>query len=506
MNDGETNVLSLPRGPRYGDLFDVVVESMSSTGRGVGTLHLKIGPQAEDRTYRVQVRKAVPGDVLRFRMETNRRGVLEGGIDELSIPSPLRTEPRCAHFGRREQAGKGCGGCTVQSLTYPEQLKLKQEHVARCLSKTGVDDVAVLPPIAQSEPWRYRNKMEFSFAPGPDSSIALGLYPTGWRRTVLPIEDCHLQSVAASRLVRHVAELVSRRGLLPYHPPTGSGFLRTLTIREGKRTDERMLELTTTGDAESSMFGEVRPAEEIIQDLTSELLSIARREGLTLTSLYWTRHVAIRGQKTVFDHHLLSGEPTLSEKLQLPARKALSFAIHPRSFFQTNTRQAEVLYSEVLKQSGVLRGQKIGKALDLYCGTGTIGLCLAPYVSEVVGIELQPDAVKNAISNAADNGITNASFICGDVGKTVAATGLGVTDSVDLAVVDPPRSGLQPDAHQLVASLKTDQIVYVSCNPESLARDLATFHERGWKASAVQPVDMFPHTFHIECVTRLTRA
>ncbi len=505
MNDGETQVLSLPRGPRYGDLFDVEIESMSSTGRGVAKLPLRIGPQAEERTYQVQVRKAVPGDVLRFRVEKRRRRVLEGGMDELLTPSPLRTEARCKHFGRREQPGKGCGGCTVQSLTYEEQLRLKQEHVAGCLRKGSVDDVTVLPPIAQTEPWRYRNKMEFSFAPGPDSSIALGLYPTGWRRTVLPIEDCHLQAVVGSRLVAHVAEMVSRRGLVPYHPPTGSGFLRTLTIREGKRTDERMLELTTTGDSESTMYGEVRPAEEIVRALTSELLSLARRQGFTITSLYWTRHVAIRGQKTVFEHHLLSGKPTLTEKLQLPGRKALSFAIHPRSFFQTNTYQAEVLYGEVLKQAGILGSQKLGKALDLYCGTGTIGLCLAPYVSEVVGVELQPDAVKNAISNAEYNGIRNARFICGDVGKTVASTGLGVTDSVDLVVVDPPRSGLQPDAHKLVASLKTEQIVYVSCNPESLARDLARFRTEGWVASPVQPVDMFPHTFHIECVTRLTR-
>jgi 23S rRNA (uracil1939-C5)-methyltransferase len=202
---------------------------------------------------------------------------------------------------------------------------------------------------------------------------------------------------------------------------------------------------------------------------------------------------------------LLFGPPGLSERLRLPDGRELAFEVHPRAFFQPNTRQAERLYGEVMAALSAAGGPPTGRVLDLYCGTGTIGLCVAPLAQEVVGIELQPNAVADATRNAERNHVDNARFICGDVGAVLARDGLATPGSAAVAVVDPPRSGLAPAAARLVADLAVPRLIYVSCNPAALANDALIMRRAGYRLSRAQPVDMFPHAWHVETVARFDR-
>lgn len=501
-----TNAPALPRGPRRGDQLEVRIEGLAKGAIAVGSFHARIGPQLQPRTYRVEVRKAVPGDRLRIEVETNRRSVIAGRIVEVLSPSPHRgPAPRCPHFGLREENGKGCGGCTLQHVAYPQQLVMKSAILQELLASQGLASLAIRPPLGHDAPWYYRNKMEFSFTQSTTQPVNLGLYRTGWRREVLALGTCFLQSKESADLVAAVGEWAAAEALVAYHPPSNGGFLRTLTIREGRRTGQRLIELTTSGDATTFRRGQEAPAEVVVAAMAGEILRIARQAGTVVSSLYWTQHIAVAGTRTRLEHHLLSGRPDLEEALHLPGGHRLRFSIHPRAFFQTNTEQTEVLYAEVLAAAGLLDGRQVGHALDLYCGTGTIGLCLARYVDRVTGVELQPSSAENARQNAGINGIENAEFLCGDVGAVLAETGLGRDTPVDVVVVDPPRAGLNADARALLAGLAAARLVYVSCNPESLARDLAHLVGRGWRVDSVQPVDMFPHTSHMETVVGLSR-
>ena len=504
MSESGDNWLELPRGPRPGDQIEVLIEGLTAKGQGRGKLCAYVGPQREQRTYRVEVRKAIPGDHLIATVEYNRRSTIRGRIEEMLTPSSLRAEPRCRHFGRREEPGRGCGGCTLQNMSYDQQLRLKRERIAGLLEAQGLVGVTVAPIIPQADPWYYRNKMEFTFAPAEDGLPALGLFATGYRRTVLPLAACHLQSVESARLVKAVGKWVRAQELVPYRPPLNAGLLRTLTVREGRRTGERMVELTTSADTLATRLGVETAAEDIALALTEKILALAAENEVAVTSLYWTQHRAVRGERTRMIHHHIAGRPVLRERLHLPRGEVLDFEIHPRAFFQTNTEQAEVLYTEVLDKAGLLGGKPCDCVLDLYCGTGTIALCAAPYARRVIGIELQPDAVENALQNARLNSIENAEFLCGDVGEVLETSALGDTGA-DLIIVDPPRSGLRPDALSLLTEMKANRLVYVSCNPESLARDLAELVGAGWQVDAIQPVDLFPQTFHIECVVALRK-
>ncbi len=254
-----------------------------------------------------------------------------------------------------------------------------------------------------------------------------------------------------------------------------------------------MVELTTTADQTTSMDGvEVQAA-----DVGRAFGEWLQAQDIAVTTGYWTQHLARRGVRTTITEHHLFGKPLLNEELRLSGR-TLRFEIHPRAFFQPNTRGAERLYDTVAEAAELLGGETV---LDLYCGTGTIGLCLAHRAERVVGIELVESAVENARRNAAHNGIDNVTFLAGDVGKVLANEAL----SGDVVVVDPPRSGLMPAARMLIQRLEASRLVYVSCNPEALARDLVALHAAGWTTQSIRPVDMFPHTAHIECVATLTR-
>jgi len=493
------DVINLDRKPQHGETFEVTVDRLDRDGRGAATLRLCIGPQRDLRDYSVRLRGALPGDRVLARVKRVRRREIEAQVAERRESSMSRVEPRCPHF-LPEAARPGCGGCIWQDLAYEQQLVVKRDVVRRALAQAKIDPDAVAEVIGVADPFFYRNKMEFSFAAEKDGSVGLGLHPPGFRYEVIELKSCDLISPVAGHLLIAARDWANAAGLSAYRHRQNSGLLRTLTLREGKRTGERLLELTTAA-LEQGKAATGPPA--WIEGFRDRALDVAREAGFPLSSIFWTEQITARGQRTRFFEHHLHGEQQLTEELHLPGETKLRFEIHPRAFFQPNTLQAEVLYARVLEAAGQQR--ETLRALDLYCGTGTIALCLAPYVKEVLGVELSPEAVKNAEDNAKKNGLTNARFYAGDVGKVLRGELAGELVDIDLIVVDPPRSGLLPDAINEIERVGAAKLVYVSCNPQALGRDLALLGARGYRVESVQPVDMFPQTPHVETVVGLVR-
>lgn len=504
--------VELRHSPRYGESFELHVENLTLDGMGIARLQALVGPQKQPLDYVFHIRKGLPGDQVRVQVETRKKRTFIAHITEYIEPSKMRIQPRCRHFGRREISGQGCGGCTFQSLSYRHQLMIKERLIKQQMLEHGVDPGLVYPMIGQDNPWYYRNKMEFSFGTTGDRAFALGLYPKGYRYQVLNLEECFLESEFTSNFLPKLRQWAIDLGLEPYREGNQTGFLRNVTIREGKRTGERMIELVTTHRAQAQCGDKQVDATEIAAQFKAFILAEAPGG---FTSIYWTQQYVEKGERTRFIEHHLHGSPVLVEQLHLPGEQVLSFEIHPRAFFQPNTLQAELLYAQVLEHTGLLEagGPKDGEAgakktrvLDLYCGTGTIGLCLAPYAEHVVGIELQPNAVENARQNARQNGIENISFFAGDVGLVLQEDAfIETAEKIDLVVVDPPRSGLLKEAREQLKTINAPRVVYVSCNPKSLARDLADLSKFGYTIERIQPVDMFPHTYHVENIAVLTR-
>lgn len=496
------NLPELPRNPRPGDLLDVEIDSVADGGRGRGRWQAHVGPDRRVQRFDVRARGGLPGEQVRVRVLGRKRRVLEGQVVEVLAAAPYRIPPRCDHAWRPGMTGLGCGGCSLQGLTYAAQLSAKRDWVADQLAHAGFTGLEIPPPLACEPPWEHRNKMEYSFGDA-DGRLGLGLHPPARRYEVVDLQRCHLQSEAASALVIRVADWARSFGLAAHSDIRGDGWLRTLAVREGKRTGERLVELTTSDHAQVVCATAELPADEVVAAFAKMIEDF--QPEVAVHSLYWSSRRAQRGEPTRLSTRPLHGRPTLTEALSLPDGRTLRFAIHPRAFFQPNTRQAEVLYGEVMAAVAAEDQLPGGRILDLYCGTGTIGLCLSPLADEVVGIELQPDAVRDAGRNAIANGIDNARFLCGDVGAVLAREGLADAGSAEVAVVDPPRCGLSPAALALVAGIGVRRLIYVSCNPTALARDAALLRQRGYRLSAAQPVDMFPHAWHVETVARFDR-
>jgi 23S rRNA (uracil1939-C5)-methyltransferase len=495
--------LKIKHAPRRGDTFVVSIDAINAKGFGVGRIKTAVGPQEALREYRASVRYAVPGDVVQVGVIRRKRDDVECHLEQVIVPSNERISPRCIHFGPNENRRRGCGGCSLQYFDYPSQLKAKTERVAAALSSIGVEAASIAPIKGMDDPWYYRNKMEFSFGLDEADHLTLGLHPGGYRYEVMALDSCVLQSVGSNRLVSQLGKWFLEKGVEVYSSRKGTGFLKTLTVREGKRTGERMIELMTSTANETTFEGELVSSEKVADRFQAVLREFSEGLNEEVTSIYWTKEHVQRGTPTTRKATCLWGNSLLAETLNLPGEKSVRFEIHPHAFFQTNSLQAEVLYSEVLLLSGLLENQG-GRVLDLYCGTGTISMVLAPYADHVKGIELNEEAVENARRNAQINGFDHVTFTVGDVGKVLNDTA-SEEKKIDLVVVDPPRSGLQGKSLPLVSQLDCPRLIYVSCNPDTLSRDLKTLIGEGWVVENVCPVDMFPHTGHVEVVTHLQR-
>jgi len=445
VSDGATTA----ERPRQGAELELEIDSLAQGGRGV----------ARANGYVVFVSGALPGDRVRARLTRSKRQFAEARAVEILRPSPERVADRCLH------AGEPCPGAPWQGLPYERQLAEKQGQVDDALRRIGRLDGFALDAIEPApDPWRYRNKNEYSFGPGP-SAIALGYHRRGSWAEVVDVDDCLLASQRNNAARNSVREWAREQGLTPYDRRAREGVLRNLVVREGRRTGELQTRLVTSA-AELP-----RPPVDL--------------------------HTVIEGPGGGTDGPTgVLGAEHLSERIG-----GLTFRVSHTAFLQTNTEMSERLY-ELTAESAGLSGRE--RVFDLYCGIGTIGLSLARSAGEVWGLESVPEAVADAEHNAEANGIANARFVTADSRLGIRPL-LERAGRPDVVVVDPPRAGLSAKVVRRLLECGAPRVVYVSCNPTTLAPNAAQMVEAGYTLRRVRPIDMFPQTPHVECVAVLER-
>ena len=456
-------------------LENLVIESVAAEGKSIA--HTPEGQV-------VFVGFAVPGDVVNVRVVRKKKAWLEGQIIKIVKPSEQRLEPFCEHF-------TVCGGCRWQPLPYEIQLAAKQRQVYDQLTRIGHLEVPEFRPILGSDKTRYyRNKLEFSasckrwmtaeeIASGVPAGPGLGFHVGKYFDKVLDIERCHLQPEPTNAIRLFIKKFCLDNGITFYDIRENRGQLRNMFVR--------------TTDAGAVMvivcFGEDFP-------LRAPLLDAVAKEFPQITSLYYV----INGKKndTIGDQTCIlhSGEPAIYEEME-----GLRFKIGPKSFYQTNTGQAHKLYT-VAREFAALTGNEM--VYDLYTGTGTIAQFVSRGAKRVIGIEYVPEAIEDAKINAEGNGIKNCEFYAGDMKDILTADFIAQHGRPDVIIVDPPRAGMHPDVVKTILQAAPERIVYVSCNPATQARDMEMMSE-DYTITAVQPVDMFPHTYHVENICRLDR-
>ena len=458
---------------RKGDIIELTLERMAYGGRGLGRLD----------GFVIFVQGAIPGDRITARIHRKRRDYAEAVMVELLSPSPDRQEAPCPYFGY-------CGGCQWQHVTYERQLAYKREHVLETLEHIGgLKQVTVHPAILSEKRFAYRNKMEFTFSDRrwylPDQldrrtqegDFALGLHVPGAFQKVIDIEACLLQQEVGNQILNLVRTYARGSGIPVYGLKTHQGFWRYLTIRYSVASDEWMVNIVTSEEREDI----VRPLADLIASRFQQVATVVNNINSRGAS------IAVGERETV-----LFGDGTITDRIG-----PFTFRISANSFFQTNSKGAEQLYNTVVDYADL---QGTETVLDLYSGTGTIPLFLADRVDSVTGIEISRSATLDAAMNAKKNGVVNCRFICGDIRETLK----DITFEPDLLIIDPPRAGMHKDVLAQAMVLSPKKIVYISCNPATLARDLSLM-TTAYHLMEIQPVDMFPHTYHVEAVARLVR-
>jgi 23S rRNA (uracil1939-C5)-methyltransferase len=447
-----------------GEELELDVDSLAFGGNGVARLN----------GFVVFVRRGLPGDRVRARVTKVKRSHAEALATEVLRPGPERVEAPCAHF-------PACGGCRFQDLAYEAQLEQKQIQVRDALQRlAGLAD----PPLEQILPCRpeifhYRNKLEYSFTT-TSAGTALGFHRAGRWDEVLEIDRCWLTDDLGNSIRSAVRDWAREEGLEAYSQADGTGYLRHLVVRQGRNTGQALVQLVTA------------PGERFE---TGYFVDVLRRLP-EVRSIHWAINDT-PAEVTNLPTRLLWGEEWIEEELG-----GLRFRVRPNAFLQTNTAMAEQLYGLAREAAGLTGSETVW---DLYCGIGTIGLSLAGDALTVWGIEVSEESVACALENAELNGITNAAFFAGNVGEVVEEL-LERSGPPDVVVVDPPRAGLAGKALRRLGRIGAPRLVYVSCNPTTLAGDAkALREEHGYELRRVTPVDMFPHTPHVECVALLER-
>ena len=421
---------------------------------------------------------AVTGETVRVQVIGERGAARVAEVIRIESPAPGRAEPRCRHFGT-------CGGCLFQNIDYGAQLELKERHLRRTLEEAGMGkDVGAVKPITPSpDLYAYRNKMEFAFGE-KFGALALGLREkvTARRQTyrrTLPLEECPIFGPVVDRVFPVFVDFAREKGLEGFEPATRKGELRHLVLRQGKRTGELMAVLVTV------------EAPDIDLSLLAGRLMAAAPELRSFV------HVTNKRGSDIVEHEMtriVAGAPFIEEKLA-----GLVFRIYPQTFFQTNTAGAELVYRRIREEAPLARDSRV---LGLYCGSGAIELSLAGAVGKVRGVDSSAANIAAAVENALVNRIENAEFVPGTVEGLVGGP---LREPADVVVVDPPRVGLTGKALRRVLSAGAGTVVYVSCNPASLARDLRGFRDGGYRVASLSPFDLFPHTPHLETLALLDR-
>ena len=456
--------------PKSGDILSLTIDDLAFGGEGVGRVD----------GFVVFVRGGLPGDRLRVRLIQSRSRFGRGVIETVEVPSPDRVEAPCPYFGR-------CGGCRLQHLAYPAQLAFKAKQVAECLTRIGgLSEVPVRPIIGAPEIFGYRNKMEFTVdrrrePEGRRGDLVVGLHEADRYDVVLDIERCLLQSEPMNLLLTEAGSFFREQGLSVYDQTSGEGLLRFLMLREGTRTGEAMVNVVTSAPQLSDLEPLAERLRRRVPQTTSVIVNVNPKKASVAVGV---------------EEHLLAGRDHIRESLG-----GLTFQISANSFFQTNTLQAERLFALVEESTALTGGETM---VDLYSGTGAISLLLARRCGWVYGIEVAQAAVDDALRNAKANGIENCTFLAGEV-RYVLPQLMNRGIRAEVVVADPPRAGFHPRALRALLALGPARIVYISCNPSTMARDLAELRRGGYQVDWIQPIDMFPHTPHIEAVARLER-
>jgi len=432
----------------------------------------------------VFVKGAVPGDRVTALLYKKKKSYAEAKIRQLLTPSPDRLEAPCPYFGI-------CGGCQWQHVRYERQLEYKRGHVEEALSHIGsLAGIKVHDPIPSEKQFAYRNKMEFSFSDRPwqvhpplsvsplsPSSFALGLHVPGTFDKIIDVKACLLQQERGNDILREVKRFAAASGLPPYGIRSHEGFWRFLTLRHSNAFDEWMVNLVTSEERT-----------EVALPLAQRLIRLFPGVKTVVNNVSARKASIAVGEREV----VLSGSGMIRDTIG-----ASTFHISANSFFQTNSLGAERLYGKVAEYAE-LKGKET--VLDLYSGTGTIPIFLASSAKRVIGMEIVESAVLDARRNCGENGIGNCEFILGDIRGNLERLKI----QPEVMIIDPPRAGMHQDVLSRVLEIGAEKIVYVSCNPATLARDLALMQEH-YHIHEIQPVDMFPHTYHIECVARLSK-
>jgi len=455
---------------KKGDYCEAVVETIEFPNKGV--LHID--------GERVIVKNALPGQTIRFVINKKRKGKCEGRLLEVLAPSSLeQTEGTCPHFGI-------CGGCLYQSLPYEEQLKIKEQQVKSLID--GVCSSYVFEGIKGSPVFKgYRNKMEFSFGDEfKDGPLALGMHRRGSFYDIVNTPECQIVNQDFCKILTYTLEYFTEKKAGYYKKLQHVGYLRHLLVRRAVKTGEILAALVTSGQTETLETGE----EELLEGWRAGLLSLPL-EG-SFAGILHIRNDSLADVVQSDETRILYGKDYFYEELL-----GLKFRISPFSFFQTNSLGAEVLYETARGYVGETADKVV---FDLYSGTGTIAQIIAPVASKVVGVEIVEEAVEAARENAAMNGLSNCEFIAGDVLKVIDE----LQDKPDLIILDPPRDGIHPKALEKIIDFGVDRMVYISCKPTSLARDLVVLQERGYQVEKVCCVDMFPATANVETVVLLS--
>ena len=426
---------------------------------------------------------AVPGDVVDIQVYKKKKNYMEGFIKRIVSPSKDRLEPFCEHFGT-------CGGCRWQPLPYAMQLEAKRQQVEDQLVRIGHLDVPEIRPTLPSEKTQYyRNKLEFSASnkrwllknENPDlTEPGLGFHVGKFFDKVLDIRECHLQPEPSNAIRLFIKQYCLNNGLEFYNIRENHGFFRNMFVR-------------TTEDGQVMLI--ICLARED-KNARTALLDAILAQFPQVTSLYYVINEKLNDSIADQSPVLYKGEDAIYERME-----GLRFKIGPKSFYQTNSRQAYRLYS-VAREFAALQGHEV--VYDLYTGTGTIAQFVSKKASKVIGIEYVPEAIADAELNARANGITNCEFFAGDMKDVLNEAFIQAHGKPDVIILDPPRAGIHPDVAQVILKAAPARMVYVSCNPASQARDLAVLC-RDYEITAVQPVDMFPHTMHVENVVALKR-
>ena len=429
-----------------------------------------------------------PGDKVKARIIKKKKKHREAKLLEILEPSEHRIDPKCQH-------ANVCGGCSWQHIPYSKQVEYKGQQVKDHITRIGhLDGEIVKPAIASDEEFYYRNKMEYSISSRrwlteeeiksdayvDDSAFAAGLHAPGRFDKILNLKECHLQVPESYQILDFIRNYCIKHGIEPYDTLENTGFMRHIMIRNSHYTDDFMVNLVTYQDDQS-----------VMEKLKDALLNEFPFITTIVNNINDTKSPTAEGRY----EKVLHGPGFVIDKIG-----DFTFKIHPNAFFQTNTVQAEKLY-DVAKDFAEIKDNDI--VYDLYCGVGTLSLYMSPKAKHVLGIELVDIAVQNARFNAKENEVDNVSFIKGDMKDVFTQEVVDEYGAPNVLITDPPRAGMHPDVVNRLCELKVPRIVYVSCNSSTMARDLKELKEV-YDIEVVQPVDMFPQTYHIEAVAKLT--